>query len=321
MKHQTRLAWMVMFVAGGAACGGGGGGGGGGGPPPTIAIAKAGSPSGDAQTATVNSTLPQDLRVLVTEDALPKVGATVQWSATSGTVLPTSSPTGADGIATTTWTLGHTAGSLTASASLSGATGSPVTFTATATAGPAANLQLSQGNSQTELINAAFPTALQVLVTDQFANPVAGVTVDWVASGSASVAAATSVSNAQGIAAISASATATPGSGQVTASVAGIVGSVPFLLTAAAARISTGNTFFRSAGNATQNPAVDTVAATQTVLWVNGSGSHTVQSTGASAFPSSGTLTRYAVQFNNTGTYQYDCAVHGTAMTGRIVVQ
>jgi plastocyanin len=29
----------------------------------------------------------------------------------------------------------------------------------------------------------------------------------------------------------------------------------------------------------------------------------------------------YSVVFNTPGTYTYDCGVHGTAMTGRIVVQ
>jgi plastocyanin len=29
----------------------------------------------------------------------------------------------------------------------------------------------------------------------------------------------------------------------------------------------------------------------------------------------------YTVTFNTPGTYSYDCAVHGAAMSGRIVVQ
>ncbi len=35
----------------------------------------------------------------------------------------------------------------------------------------------------------------------------------------------------------------------------------------------------------------------------------------------SGNGQTYAVTFTAAGTYQYDCAVHGTAMTGRIVVR
>ncbi len=62
----------------------------------------------------------------------------------------------------------------------------------------------------------------------------------------------------------------------------------------------------------------------QGVLWVSAGGTHTVESTGATTFTSSGTLATnepYLVIFSNAGTFQYDCAVHGAGMTGRIVVQ
>jgi plastocyanin len=51
-----------------------------------------------------------------------------------------------------------------------------------------------------------------------------------------------------------------------------------------------GNEFFRSGQNASANPAVDTVAAGDTVTWtwVNTGGvEHSVQSLGAPGFPSS----------------------------------
>jgi len=35
----------------------------------------------------------------------------------------------------------------------------------------------------------------------------------------------------------------------------------------------------------------------------------------------SGSGSTYQVTFTTPGTYQYDCAVHGTMMTGTIVVQ
>jgi plastocyanin len=51
---------------------------------------------------------------------------------------------------------------------------------------------------------------------------------------------------------------------------------------------------------------------------------HSVQSTGSPSFTSSGILTgpgsTYQFTFTAPGTYQYDCAVHGTMMTGTIVV-
>ncbi|PYP73571.1 MAG: hypothetical protein DMD25_16380 [Gemmatimonadetes bacterium] len=84
-----------------------------------------------------------------------------------------------------------------------------------------------------------------------------------------------------------------------------------------------GQIVFISAHNSTANPAVDTVAVGGTVTWTwtNNLGvSHSVQSQGSTAFASSpimsGSGQTYAVTFTAPGTYQYDCAVHGTAMTG-----
>jgi plastocyanin len=92
--------------------------------------------------------------------------------------------------------------------------------------------------------------------------------------------------------------------------------------------VTVGNDFFRSAHNGTQNPAVDTIAAGSTVTWAwNAAGSHSIQSTGVApeifrnSVVMSGANDSYAVTFNTPGTYTYDCAVHGAAMTGRIVVQ
>jgi len=89
-----------------------------------------------------------------------------------------------------------------------------------------------------------------------------------------------------------------------------------------------GGIVFSSAHNGTANPAVDTVAvgATVTWTWTNNLGvSHSVQSQGSTAFASSpimsGNGQTYAVTFTTRGTYRYDCAVHGTAMTGTIVVR
>ena len=93
-------------------------------------------------------------------------------------------------------------------------------------------------------------------------------------------------------------------------------------------QIAVGNILFRSAHNGTQNPAIDTVAVGSTVTWTwtaTGAVAHSVQSQGAPNFPSSAIQTgdgmTYSFTFTTPGTYQYDCAVHGAAMSGRIVVQ
>lgn len=320
MRGGPSVAGLVMVLAVVVACGGGGGDGGGG-PNPVVIIAKAGAPSGDAQSGTVNTALSDPLRALVTEDGAPKANVTVQWNTTNGTTNPTSSATGVDGVATTTWTLGTTAGAQTARATLAGATGSPVTFTATGIAGPAAALIKQAGDGQGQMVNTNFTSQLQVRVNDQFGNPVQGAAVQWAGSGTVAPASATTNTNAQGIASVTVNALANAGTGQVEASVVGVGGSVTFTLTVGHRKASAGNNFFVSARNGTQNPAIDTLAVTQTMLWVNQAGTHTVESTGVPSFTSSGTLTVYTVTFNTAGTYEYDCAVHGAAMTGRVVVQ
>ena len=71
------------------------------------------------------------------------------------------------------------------------------------------------------------------------------------------------------------------------------------------------------------NPAVDTVAAGGSVTWNWVGPNHSVRSTGSPAFISSATQNTgsYQVTFATVGTYNYDCAVHGSAMTGRVVVR
>lgn len=92
--------------------------------------------AGDAQTATTSTTLPTALTVTILDDnGAAFSGATVAWSVVSGGgALSTSeSTTGADGTASTMWTLGQTAGVQTARAT-SGSLA--IDFTATAEAGP-----------------------------------------------------------------------------------------------------------------------------------------------------------------------------------------
>jgi plastocyanin len=68
--------------------------------------------------------------VLVLNGTTPVSGKTVTWQPNSGSANPASSATGSDGIATTTITLPGGAGQITIQASASGATGSPVAFSA-----------------------------------------------------------------------------------------------------------------------------------------------------------------------------------------------
>lgn len=237
MRSEVRMRSLAFAAALLLAYGCGGGGSNGPSPSAPV-VAKASTGSGDAQTGPASQPLPIPLTIIVTRDGNPEASANVAWSTNDGSLNPTAGTTNASGIATSVWTLGANSGSQSAQAAVSGATGSPVAFSATATGGtppPPA------------------PTEI-------------GITV--------------------------------------------------------------GNTFFRSARNATTNPAVDTLAVngTATWTWVNtGTTTHSVQSTGTTHFTSSMDLTgdgqTYQFQFTQAGTYTYNCAVHGNQMTGQIVVR
>jgi hypothetical protein len=91
--------------------------------------------SGNGQTATVGTALPESLVVRVTDEFGNAVaGVTVTWSATAGggAVSPSGTPTDAAGLAATSWTLGNAFGEQVAEASAGELSGSPSEFTATA---------------------------------------------------------------------------------------------------------------------------------------------------------------------------------------------
>ena len=294
--------------------------------PATPAIAPA-TPSGDAQTGVAGQALGSPIRVVVTRGGQPEAGITVTW-ATSGpgaTVVPATSTTDAQGIASAVWTLTRTAGATAATAAVPGATGSPVGFTATASAGPAAQLSLAGGNNQIGAPGAALGTQLQVKAADQFGNAVAGVQVGWeVTAGGGSIAPPASTTSAAGLASSTFTLGPAGGAHAAQASVAGLAGSpVPFAATAVVGPVAG-----VEVGNNTFTPSERTVPAGTTVVWTwtnTGAVSHSVRSTGAPSFPSSAILAgsgqTYVHQFDVAGTYTYECEVHGAAMSGTIVVQ
>jgi len=93
-------------------------------------------------------------------------------------------------------------------------------------------------------------------------------------------------------------------------------------------QVRVGSIYFRSAHNGSENTAVDTIAAGGSVTWIwDAQGSHSIQSTGTppGIFRNSVVMdarnNSYTVTLKNPGIYPYQCAVHGAAMTGVIVVQ
>ena len=329
-----------------AALAGGCGGGGDSQPSPSpLAVAKAPAESGDLQTGAAGQALTDPLRIIVTRDGVPEAGATVTWSTSDGSLNPVSGTTDADGFGSSTWTLGPDAGTQTAQAAVAGATGSPVTFSATATGSepPPPPLVLAKapsgsGDLQTGPAGEALPNDLRIVVTRGGA-PQPDAFVTWsTADGSLNPASGTTDADGFG----SSTWTLGPDAGTQTAqaAVAGATGSpVTFSATATGGgpppppppgtvAVAVGNIFFRSNRNNTSNPAVDTVAVNGTVTWTwvnTGPEPHSVQSTGGTSFTSSdiqsGSGVEYQFQFPAAGTYTYNCAVHGSSMTGRVVVR
>jgi len=89
--------------------------------------------------------------------------------------------TGADGRATTAWTVGGTAGQQTLEARVSGV--AAVVFTSFAVAGPAAELRITDGDGQSGTVASTLPTALAVEAVDGFGNPVSGVQISFTVTG------------------------------------------------------------------------------------------------------------------------------------------
>ncbi len=200
------------------------------GQPATIA-----SSAGDGQTGTVGTALPTPLAVLVSDGAgNPVPGVTVTWTAPSGGgSVGATSKTGAGGIAQATATLGTAIGTDTFTASLDGVSGSPVAFTETAAAGPAAAIALESGDGQQGTVGAVLAAPFAVLVTDQYGNSVQGVTVDWAAATGGGSIEATSQTGDGGTAQATGTLGTKAGSDTFTASVEGLAGSpVGFTATA-----------------------------------------------------------------------------------------
>jgi adhesin/invasin len=195
--------------------------------------------SGDAQTDTVQKTLANPFVVKVTDQrGDPLAGVTVAWTRLTGegTLATATSTTDAAGLASVSYSLGGAAGTETVRASVSGLSAT-VTFSATAIARPTAPAQIEivSGNTQTDTIRKQLASPLVVRITTAAGEPLSGITVNWTRlSGAGSVASATSVTSASGLASITYTLGDTPGAESIRASVSGLTPTVTFSATAVA---------------------------------------------------------------------------------------
>ena len=136
---------------------------------------------GDGQVAVAGSTLPESL-VVRTLDAAgnPVAGISVAWSVTGGgSVSATTTVTGRDGATGVRRTLGPQSGTQATAATVPGASGSPITFTSTATVGAVGKLRIEVQPAASAQSGVPFSRQPQVQLIDDNANPVirAGVAV------------------------------------------------------------------------------------------------------------------------------------------------
>jgi len=141
---------------------------------------------GDGQTGAVQGTLPSPLSVQVVDASnSPMAGLTVTFAVTlgGGGLSHPSGPTNGSGVTTIEWTLGATPGQAQqVQASLTGLGVAPVTFVATATAGPPASVVKLGVDGQTAATNNPVSTPPAVQVLDSYGNHVPGIVVTFVAS-------------------------------------------------------------------------------------------------------------------------------------------
>jgi adhesin/invasin len=141
--------------------------------------------SGEGQTGTAGGAVTNPLVVRVIDGSGHAVsGATVTFVATGGATVATSTATtDANGLASTTATLGTKAGVDSITASVSGATIDPQVFTVTVNPGAPAAIAALNGSTQT--VNAARGSTVTVgaVVTDQFGNVVPNAVVNFTATG------------------------------------------------------------------------------------------------------------------------------------------
>jgi adhesin/invasin len=209
------------------------------------ATATAGAParleavSGTAsQTATVGTALSSGTLPAVTvRDAqgnpVQNVPVTFAITGGGGTGTGLTATTDVNGVARIGgFTLGTTAGPNTITATATGVTGSAA-FVITGTPGAAASGTIAGGNNQEVRAGGALQVGPSVRVVDQFGNPVAGVTVNFVVtSGGASLLGSTQTTNSQGIATVGGvTLGATPGTATIEARIAGVTTPIVFRAT------------------------------------------------------------------------------------------
>ena len=195
--------------------------------PPAAVVASA----GNQQTGQAGALLPAPIAAKVLDAGgrgVPNIPVAFAVTLGAGEIETTSGRTNGAGIATATWRVGTTAGlqeRVVASVldTLTGALVDTAIFVATVRAGPPRTLFSLSSSVIVVAIGQTTPVPLRAVVLDAYGNLVSGATVTWtVVEGQATLAAASSISNAEGEATIALTPGQTAGDIEVRASIAGL---------------------------------------------------------------------------------------------------
>jgi len=225
--HTPRSAAAALSFWGLVACNGSGGtqpvvaG-----PPTSLAVS-----AGNQQAGTAGQVLVAPIAAKVSDAngrGVPNTPVDFAVIAGGGAIVATSAKTNGAGIVTATWRVGTIAGSeqgvvATLLDTLTGALVDTAHFTATVAAGPPVSILSLSGSGQTGNLGQPLPAPLRALVRDAYGNPNPGVLVSWaVVSGTATVFAERTATDAQGVASNSVTLGQTEGDVVVRASIAGL---------------------------------------------------------------------------------------------------
>ncbi|MEO7084181.1 MAG: hypothetical protein ABI442_06105 [Gemmatimonadaceae bacterium] len=232
-------AGLALFVLA-SACGGGGSS------TTTPAALTVVYYDGAGETAAVGQALSASPGAKVTVGSTPSPNVAVTFAVVSGggSITGRTVTSGADGIARPgAWTLGTTAGANTMTATVSGAVGSPVTFTATGRPGPASVVTKVSGDGITSVAGVPVANKPTVKVADSFGNGITGLTVVFApASGSGTVTGGATTTGTDGTAQVGAwiiSPTIGPNTLVATASGTGLAGNpTTFTITGVASTVA-----------------------------------------------------------------------------------
>ena len=253
---------------------------------------------GDGQSGRVGSILGKPVLVEVTDTRdRPVAGATVNFSFVSagGVATPASTTTDSDGRASSAITLGSAPGTVTGKVEVpvdAGVTPVEASFTATAVSDDANGIAYVSGDGQSAPVNSTLPAPLVVQVTDQFGNPIPGITITWTANDGGTVSATSTVTDENGLTSVTQTLGGSAGVQTTLAAAAGLAGSpVTFTHTATAGSATgvlkvSGDNQSALVGTALANPLVVQVLdalgnpiPNRAVTWVTGDGSMNPENT------------------------------------------